>query len=1241
MLRCFFTHLFYHARFFLCRGICIALLFFSSCNHQNKKNKTDVANAIDNIHTTLDQIPPSITLLDTCPPPEWAILSEKPVNTHKKLKAKSKPARFFFDMPVYNTENGLPLNTILCSYCDNAGNMWFGTDGGGVCRFDGNAFTVFNTANGLANNHVWCITEDSKGNMWFGTHGGGASSYDGKIFKTYNEKNGLVNNFVKSIFEDINGNYWFGTNGGITLFIATASNNSNSKLFNGYQKRNLLINRIAVCFVQDNNCDILCGTDSGVIRFKQWQGAINIDKSATKLYSVAHGLADNYVTSIFKDSHNNLWFATKVGVSLFSENKVAIRSNISKQDKSFINFNAAVGLVYNYVTTIAEDHRGNIWFGTRQGVSCFNGKIFDNYTVADGLVSNEIKTIAKDKQGHLWFSTYGKGVCRFAGKALAFCTTAQGLLSNVVTCFSTDKNENLWIGTNEGLSIYNGMFASHNQTFTNYGFDEGLIGYEVRGIYQDKVGSVWITTVDSGLCKFTTGFKSGTDHQKGDKQNGAGINDNKYYTHGSSIMQYMITGKTIFRGIRNILEDRTGNTWFATSSGLFRRSLFNEVLPASNVTGRTSKNLSIFNKAQGLPDNMIYCMTEDRKGNLWFGTQQGGIFCYDGNRVEAIEKNTHSLSDTLGLKKINERFVKTFTNYSTEQGLGANCVFRIREDIKANIWIATYGGGLCRYNNAATKQLNSKLFLNFTTEHGLADNSVYDFVFDNKGNIVAGTNHGFSMLKGFKLKYNSDGKNTLPTFIPVINDFSNEQLEKYYVPVFEQYNSRTGYPIKDIVNGSMYCDKRGNIWAGGGDERLVRFNPEALINYNKPAEVLIQNIKLNEENICWSCLPEENFISEKNISLSEQVQTYGQKLSVAQKDSIQLKYDNIHFDNVTKFHSLPVNLVLDYKHNHVTFDFCAIEPATAPLVKYQYMLEGYNNKWNPVTHKTTASFSNISEGTYTFKLKALNHSGIWSNPVAYTFKVLPPWYRSKWAFAIYIMLFVVVGRSFIITREKKIRQKTDFEKRITEVEMQALRTQMNPHFIFNSLHAINKYMLDNDKQNASEYLSRFSELMRLILENSRHQEVSLEKDLAALTLYLQLESLRFKNKFTYSINVDQELNPETVLIPPMMLQPFVENAILHGIKTKQNGCIQIQIKKNENTLICVVADNGVGLNHTITSVNNKKHASLALKITEERLHIIAQLKKVKTAIQFTDLKDANGNATGLHVEITLPFEESY
>jgi hypothetical protein len=244
-----------------------------------------------------------------------------------------------------------------------------------------------------------------------------------------------------------------------------------------------------------------------------------------------------------------------------------------------------------------------------------------------------------------------------------------------------------------------------------------------------------------------------------------------------------------------------------------------------------------------------------------------------------------------------------------------------------------------------------------------------------------------------------------------------------------------------------------------------------------------------------------------------------------------------------------------------------------------------------------------------------------------------------------IIGIVILAAAFVffLTRSFNRRRKVVYDKQVLQTEMKALRAQMNPHFIFNSLHSINKYVLENDKNQASEYLSKFAKLMRLVLENSREQEVSLENDLAALELYMQLESLRFENRFHYSIEIDPGIDKENTLIPPLMLQPFAENAIVHGMKDKEDGIIKINIQvADDNMIRCIVEDNGIGRN-TIHSngETDKKRKSFAMKIMQERLNIINQLKRAKAVVHIFDLEDAENKPGGLRIELLLPLHIAF
>ncbi len=208
------------------------------------------------------------------------------------------------------------------------------------------------------------------------------------------------------------------------------------------------------------------------------------------------------------------------------------------------------------------------------------------------------------------------------------------------------------------------------------------------------------------------------------------------------------------------------------------------------------------------------------------------------------------------------------------------------------------------------------------------------------------------------------------------------------------------------------------------------------------------------------------------------------------------------------------------------------------------------------------------------------------------------------------------------------------------IEMRALRAQMNPHFIFNSLNSINKYILKNEPANASRYLTRFAKLIRLILDNSNSSEVALSDELEALRLYVEMESLRFTNKFVYEITVDDHVNTSTLQVPPLIIQPYVENAIWHGLLHKESGGrLQISVTTtSDNLLKCTVEDNGIGRKRAnqLKSKSATTNKSLGMKLTEERITMLNKYTALNASIQIIDLEIINGDAAGTKVILTIP-----
>lgn len=223
--------------------------------------------------------------------------------------------------------------------------------------------------------------------------------------------------------------------------------------------------------------------------------------------------------------------------------------------------------------------------------------------------------------------------------------------------------------------------------------------------------------------------------------------------------------------------------------------------------------------------------------------------------------------------------------------------------------------------------------------------------------------------------------------------------------------------------------------------------------------------------------------------------------------------------------------------------------------------------------------------------------------------------------------------------EKELR---DTQQKMAEIEMQALRAQMNPHFIFNCLNSINRYIVKSDQATASLYLTRFAKLIRLILDNSNNKSVSLSSELEALRLYIEMESIRFEKQFTYSITVDKNVQADYIQVPPLIIQPFVENAIWHGLLHKETaGHLTIHFsRKTSGLLECTIEDDGVGREKAkeLKSRSTSTKKSLGMKLTVDRLSLLNKETFRDATVEILDLKNKSGEATGTKVILKIPVD---
>jgi len=462
---------------------------------------------------------------------------------------------------------------------------------------------------------------------------------------------------------------------------------------------------------------------------------------------------------------------------------------------NFAFYKVLQGLKQSAVRCTYQDRAGNIWLGTYSGgASRFDGKAFTHFTETQGLSNNVVFSILEDKQGKIWFGTNGGGACCYDGKTFTYFTKENGFVNDAVYCMMEDKNGNLWFGTNgSGVCKYDG------KSFTQYTQDQGLIDNTVFSIFEDKNHTVWFGTMNGASCFDSNGF----------------TNFNTKQGLASDI-------------VLKITQDKQGCIWFGTTRGASRYD------PRPSARGVTDGNtiaerkdpFTNFTESQGLSNNIVYTILEDKNGTIWLGTA-GGINSYDGrsfthhteseglsnNLVYCIlEDNSGSLwfGTNAGLNHYNGG---VFVHFPETQGVGNSVVYSILQCRNGNIWFGTNGEGAWMYDG--------KSFRQYTRAQGLINSTVYSILEDRNGNVWFGIDGGISCFDGktFKTFGEDQGlKNNIIYTMVEDNDgriwFGTDGggLLQYDGKTFRRFSVMQGLS-SDVVYAS-YKDKKGRIWFG-------------------------------------------------------------------------------------------------------------------------------------------------------------------------------------------------------------------------------------------------------------------------------------------------------------------------------------------------------------------------------------------------------------------------------------------
>lgn len=921
------------------------------------------------------------------------------------------------------------------------------------------------------------------------------------------------------------------------------------------------------------------------------------------------------------------------------------------------------------VTSLLVDREGIIWVGNYGGVDRLDPKTgkFSHYAhhVNDpaSLSSNRVRSLYEDRQGSIWVGTGhvwdfndDGGLNRFNKKTGKFTRylhdpkDSQSLISNKVRAIFEDSKGNFWIGTgSDGLHTMDrstGLFKRHRFNPAN----PDQISRQkkphndehITFITEDVTGSLWIGTYGSGINRYDP-VNGKITHYSNQQKEGGFIDNTAWCVYASrdGVLWVSTNEGNLFRidPLRNnipyvevgsivqmIYQDHSGNLWLGTPKGLI----------LTNRTKNTTEYFSPDSLRQGSKDGYTIKIHETSTSEMWlnFGgrllsfnpatktftpykNQSAVGRMLERTYVTTVFKDRHGflwIGGSNGLFRLNHQTdqLTVFNANSDSTQNQVRDIYSILEDKTGDLWVATrFGGRIHRL------RLSTGKFEHYTA--GAIINCMYE---DTKGTIWAGTTNGlyqydpgsnrFSMhnMLGYSINSN-DIRNIIEDNnedLWVSSKTGMFKLNKHH-PGIISLGKNQGLQA-NALSYAAYKLKTGELLFGDA-KGFYAFFPDQLTKNTKPPQVVITNFKISNQLI----KPGKGCVLE---------------LPIEQTHKIELAHNE----------------------NTFSFDFAGIHYSNPSENNHLFMLERHENDWRNAGTEHSAHYFNLPHGNYVFKVKSVSSDGTWAMK-SIQIVITPAWWNTWWfritaALGMAILLYGIIRWwlkqkfSLQLERSEKEKQLANLKRKTTELEMQALRAQMNPHFIFNSLNSINRFILQNNKAQASEYLTKFSRLIRLILQNSQASLITLESELESLQLYLELEALRFDHHFDFKISIDEDLDASTIKVPPLIIQPYAENAIWHGLMHKEEkGHLEIDLFLENQLLCCKIIDDGIGRKKAadLKSKSASTHKSMGMQITADRIAIMHQKQQMGTTITVSDLVLPGGEAAGTEVLLKIPIQQ--
>lgn len=996
--------------------------------------------------------------------------------------------------------------------------------------------------------------------------------------------------------------------------------------------------------------------------FLQDLSAQNFPELNFSSLNVNNGLPTNLITSVFRDNRGLIWFG--------SENNGLLRYD-GKKIKTFYSSESGKGIAVNYVGAVCQDKQGWLWVQTLEGLYRMNPvtedvELYQHDPANEKSVSTNVKPLPfVDSKGNIWISGY-EGFQQFDVNKKEFINYFIPAIINPAwqknarytgNVFEDSKGR-IWVTCPYGIYLvdiknralkpfFTGKYAFATSITENAGHDL-LVSFWGLGIMEFNIETgLYNSYLHKGKIVNSIGYWQGVNGKKWLYYILA--NDGQQFVLCDTITkkhkQYVINAATT-GNVSSIYNEQGNRLWLTSVNGpsivdknqqqfskflLFNyfkeknkeiygepRSLLvskDEFVLATWATGKVyhyDKNWQLKLAVNGIPPRpaniwpySIHTIQQDEYGAMWYGTDSGLIKHTNAGYKRYLPTDSfysvdykNSARDILkrndGLywvrfigrgiyifDPVKEKFTK---KYLLENKRLANC---ISYDKKGRLWLGT-SEGLFTYEKELDSFIRFPLISNNRKVSQQYEN-IYQVYFDKNNIGWIGTYYGLIRINeetgtvdyildsAKKINYNvlrllSDSAGNL-WFI------SNTSLNSYntHTGLFRYYTSENGLPQNFIGFPGVLQWLDDSTIAAGSVGTITTFNPYRLMKDDFTGKIILTDAMVDNKRIGF----QDNVANTLDISP-------GAKL-------IYIHFALLHY-TAPQQNKLFYRIVSKRDSAWILSNDGDINLYNLPPGKYHLQVKGEFN-------------GNSSR----YKLADLN------------LIVKPYWYQSDLFKTSSILLLCCFVYLFIRWRLKTVRQSAYLKQRITQTEMAALKAQMNPHFMFNCINSIDAFIQTNDKYNATLYLNKFAKLIRNVLDSSKENVVSFSRDIETLKLYIELEELRSENKFISHLEIDGELLMGDYKVPPLIIQPFIENAIIHGLRNREQdgGVLQLIICKDEQDIIYRIKDNGIG---RVTSglLNKGREKSYGMQMSADRIRLFNKEEKASVVINdlYNDLAAA-------------------